>query len=159
MAKERIKDFLERVSKDFFGEEGYELYNVEFVKEGKDWFLRVYIDKLDATPISMDDCEKVSRFLSEILDKEDPITQNYYLEVSSPGIDRELFTLEHYKRFIGQMVEVKLYEPIENSKRIEGELLEANDEFIELLYENKKVKEKINIKMSQVAKCKLSIIF
>ncbi|MBR1993470.1 MAG: ribosome maturation factor RimP, partial [Firmicutes bacterium] len=71
---------------DFLAAEGYELYNIEFVKEGKDWFLRVYVDMASGEGyIGTEDCEKVSRFLSEKLDEEDPIEQNYYLEVSSPG--------------------------------------------------------------------------
>ncbi len=155
MAKEKIKDFLQRVSKDFLQNEGYELYNVEFVKEGKDWFLRIYIDRIDGEGISMDDCEKVSRFVSDTLDRDDPITQNYYLEVSSPGIDRELFTLEHYQRFTGQIVEIKLYEPIDNSKKIEGKLLGANIDAIEIEKEGKIIR----IEMGQVAKCKLAVIF
>ncbi len=155
MAKEKIKDFLERVAKDFFNEEGYELYNVEFVKEGKDWFLRVYIDKKNGEGISMNDCEKVSRYISQVLDDEDPISQNYYLEVSSPGIERELFKLEHYQRFIGELVEIKLYEPIDNTKKITGTLANANEEFVEINLEEKNIK----IKMEQIAKTKLAIIF
>ncbi len=155
MSKEKIKDFLYRTSKDFLEQDGYELYNVEFVKEGKDWFLRVYIDKINGEGISMDDCEKVSRHISEVLDEEDPITQNYFLEVSSPGINRELFTIEHYIRHIGEIVEIKLYEPINNTKRIEGKLISVNEEFVEI--ENNE--DIVQIKMSQVAKCKLAIIF
>ncbi len=155
MAKEKIKDYLQRVSKKFLQEEGYELYNVEFAKEGKDWFLRVYIDRVDGEGISMDDCEKVSRFVSQTLDEDDPITQNYYLEVSSPGIDRELFTLEHYQRFIGHMVEIKLYEAIENNKKIEGKLINADADSIRI----EKDEKVVEIKMSQVAKCKLAIVF
>ena len=93
MAKKKIKDIVAEELEDFLKENGYELYNVEFVKEGKDWFLRVYIDKVPAADapeeenyISTDDCETISRYLSERLDETDPIPQNYYLEVSSPGL-------------------------------------------------------------------------
>ena len=82
---------IEEIGAGFLEESGLELYNVEFVKEGRDWFLRVYIDKLSPSEeeyVSTDDCEKVSRFLSDQLDRLDLIEQNYYLEVSSPGMDR-----------------------------------------------------------------------
>ena len=89
MAKEHIKELVSKYLKGFLDENDLELYNSEFKKEGKDWCLRVYIDKKNAEKdeyVGTDDCEKVSRFLSECLDKDDPIPQNYILEVSSPGI-------------------------------------------------------------------------
>ena len=104
MAKKEIEELTGHLLSDFLADKGYELYDLEFVKEGPDWFLRVYIEKKQgdaAAPekihIGTEDCEKVSRFLSKKLDEKDPIKQNYYLEVSSPGIDRELVTDEHYK--------------------------------------------------------------
>lgn len=87
MAKKKIKELVEEISAGFMAENGLEIYNVEFIKEAKDWFLRVYIDKREGSEeeyVSTEDCEKVSRFLSEELDRLDPIEQNYYLEVSSP---------------------------------------------------------------------------
>ena len=105
---------------NFLVENGYELYHTEFIKEGKDWFLRVYVDNSGHNKgnISTGDCEKVSRYLSEVLDKEDPIEQNYYLEVSSPGMDRQLYTDKHMERYIGRKVEVSLYKKFNNSKNI-----------------------------------------
>ena len=101
MAKKKITEIVEEITAEFLAENGLELYNSEFVKEGKDWFLRLYIDRLTGEDtaeaeeeneqyVSTDDCEKVSRYLSDELDRLDPIEQNYYLEVSSPGLDREL---------------------------------------------------------------------
>ncbi|MDD4377157.1 MAG: ribosome maturation factor RimP [Eubacteriales bacterium] len=107
MAKKKITDIVSEVLNDFLNENRLELYNVEFIKEGKDWFLRVYIDKQenqDEEYVSTDDCEKVSRFLSVKLDEIDPIDQNYYLEVSSPGMDRSLIEEKHYKRFSGKLL-------------------------------------------------------
>ena len=132
MAKKKITDVVAELSGDFLAENGYELYNTEFVKEGRDWFLRVYIDKVQAedqeeqTYISTEDCEKVSRFLSEKLDEADPIEQNYYLEVSSPGMDRPLITPEHYARYVGEEVEIKLYKAIDSVKKLQG-VLESFD--------------------------------
>ena len=127
MAKKKVTEIAEELLADFLEHEGYELYHSEFVKEGSDWFLRIYIDlKQDESGeeryVSTDDCEKVSRFLSEKLDESDPIEQNYYLEVSSPGMDRPLITPEHYARYVGEEVEIRLYKAIDGVKNIQGTL-------------------------------------
>ena len=141
MGKKKITDVVTELAGEYLSENGYELYNTEFVKEGRDWFLRVYIDKTPVAEtegaetegeaeeqayISTEDCEKVSRFLSEKLDESDPIEQNYYLEVSSPGMDRPLITPEHYERYVGHEVEIKLYKAIDGIKNING-VLESFD--------------------------------
>lgn len=131
MGKKKITDVVAELSGDFLANNGYELYNTEFVKEGRDWFLRVYIDKVQADEggpqyVSTEDCEKVSRFLSEKLDEADPIEQNYYLEVSSPGMDRPLIRPEHYERYVGEEVEIKLYKARDGVKHIQG-VLESFD--------------------------------
>ncbi len=97
-------------------ETGVFLWDVRFVKEGADWFLRVYIDK-ETAPVSINDCVAVSRKLSDLLDKADPISQSYCLEVSSPGIERELIRPEHFEMFAGAAVVVKLYHTKENGER------------------------------------------
>lgn len=97
-------------------EAGVFLWDVRFVKEGADWFLRVYIDK-ETESVSIDDCVNVSRKLSDLLDKADPIPQSYCLEVSSPGIERELTRPEHFEMFAGAAVVVKLYHAKENGER------------------------------------------
>lgn len=101
-------------------ENGCYLYDVEYLKEGGFWFLRVYVDKEDG--ISLDECEIVSRALSDVLDKEDPIDRNYYLEVSSPGVERKLKTPEHFQRYLGEMVDVGLYKAINGAKQLTGTL-------------------------------------
>ena len=102
---------------------GCEIYDIEFKKEGSDYFLRLYIELADKEKtISLDECEAVSRALSEVLDKEDPIEQAYMLEVSSPGIDRQLKTEEHFKRFMGEKVDIGLYKAINGAKVICGTL-------------------------------------
>ena len=123
MAKKKISELVKELTGDFLLENGLELYHCEFVKEGRDWFLRVYIDKHDPDSyVSTDDCEMVSRFLSDRLDEEDPIAQNYYLEVSSPGMDRILYEPEHFEKFKGKQVEVKLYKAINGRKVFTGTL-------------------------------------
>ena len=129
MAKKKVTEIAEELLTDYLAEEGLELYHSEFVKEGSDWFLRIYIDRLpdeegNEQYISTDDCEKVSRFLSEAMDEADPIQQNYYLEVSSPGMDRPLLKPQHWQRYIGHPVEIRLYRGKDGTKNITG-ILEA----------------------------------
>lgn len=104
---------------------GYEIYDLEFKKEGPDWYLRIFIDKDKG--IGVDDCERFSRAFSEVLDREDPISENYILEVSSPGLFRKLSREEHFKKYIGQPVEVKLYKSRNGSRIFTGVLKEYQD--------------------------------
>ena len=99
---------------------GCELWDVEYVKEAGTWFLRVYIDKEGG--VSIDDCEAVSRPLSDLLDEADPIEGSYTFEVSSAGADRPLKKPEHFAEFQGEEVEVKLYRPREGRKEFVGAL-------------------------------------
>lgn len=159
MAKVKIKDLVEELLNPFLNENGLELYNVEFVKEAKEWFLRVYIDKVEGSEeeyISTDDCELVSRFLSEKLDESDPIEQNYYLEISSPGMDRVLLKEKDFIRYAGKQVEVNLYQAIDGKKMLTGELVGMIDENLVIIDEKINRKE---IPMSKVAKTKLAVIF
>ena len=103
---------------------GVEIYDVEYVKEGKDWYLRAYIDKPGG--VGINDCENVSRALSDILDIEDYIPDAYILEVSSPGLGRTLKKDRHFERSLGAEVEVKTYKPIDGQKEFTG-ILEAYD--------------------------------
>lgn len=109
----------------------YELVDVEYVKEGTNWYLRIYIDKPGG--IGIDDCQAVSERLSDILDKNDPIDQSYYLEVSSPGLDRPLKTERDFKKYKGELVEVKVFQPIDGKKVFEGELVGLIDNKIVIL--------------------------
>ena len=158
MAKNRIKDLIEEELSEFLSENGYELYNVEFIKEGKDWFLRVYIDRTDesAGGISTDDCEKVSRYLSEKLDELDPIEQNYYLEVSSPGMDRALIKDSDYIKYAGRFVDIALYQGLNGKKAYFGKLVGIQDGNLVILDEKE---NRIEIPMEKVAKTKLAVIF
>ena len=97
---------------------GYELLGVEYVPSGKHSILRLYIDSEKG--IGVDDCEVVSRQVSAIMDVEDPISGHYNLEVSSPGIERPLFSIEHYMRFLGREVRIRTYRPIEGRRKFTG---------------------------------------
>ncbi len=105
---------------------GYELWDVEYVKEGSEYYLRITIDTEEG--ITIDDCEKVHRAIDPILDEADPIEDSYHLEVSSPGIERELKYDWHFDAFIGSTVEVKLYAPVNGVKSVVGELVAHSDE-------------------------------
>lgn len=154
MAKKRIIDTVGEILCEYLPKNGYSLYHSEFVKEGRDWFLRVYIDKEDG-PMSTTDCEEISRYLSEELDKRDPIEQNYYLVVSSPGLDRELVTKEHFEAYMGEDVDISLYKAIDGEKMLTGQLVLRTDDEIKILAEG----GEIAIPLQNVAKTKLTIKF
>ncbi|MDO4486695.1 MAG: ribosome maturation factor RimP [Bacillota bacterium] len=159
MAKKKITEIVEEMLEDYLQQEGYELYNTEFVKEGRDWFLRVYIDKPSCGEneyIGTEDCEKVSRYLSEKLDEADPIEQNYYLEVSSPGMDRPLLKPEHYQRYTGSEVEIRLYKGKDGTKNIQGILKGISGEIITVADHDGREWE---LQLSEIAKAKLAVIF
>ena len=107
---------------------GYELVDLEVRLAGRDGLIRLYIDKTDG--VGLDDCEKVSRAVSALLDVEDPVPGNYNLEVSSPGLDRKLTKIEHFQRFIGHLVKVNLRMPLDGRRRFRGELLSQDRENI-----------------------------
>ncbi len=99
----------------------YELYHLEYVKEAGEYYLRIYIDSENG--ISFEDCEKISRRISEALDVDDPIEEAYYLEVSSPGIERGLYTDKHFEKYTGSDVNVKLNKLMEGKKAFTGKLV------------------------------------
>ena len=104
---------------------GYELIDLELNLGGKSGIVRIFIDHPDG--IGLDDCEKVSRVISALLDVEDPLPGHYNLEVSSPGLDRKLTKTEHFQRFIGETVKVHMRFPLEGRKRFRGTLVASDD--------------------------------
>lgn len=110
---------------------GIEIYDIEYVKEGSDYYLRVYIDKPGGVYIN--DCENVSRALSDALDQEDFIPEAYILEVSSPGLGRTLKKDKHLRKSLGEEVEIKLFKPVENRKDFAGVLEGFDEETVTIL--------------------------
>ena len=106
----------------------YDISHVEYVKENGELYLRIYIEKDGG--ITLSDCEALSRRVSDLMDEKDPIKDPYFLEVSSPGLNRTLFTEEHYKRFIGREVMVKFTKSVDGKKNIKGILKEVNEDSI-----------------------------
>ena len=140
----------------------FELVDVEYVKEAGNWFLRAYIDKEGG--ITIDDCELVSRALSDLLDKEDFIPDSYILEVSSPGLGRQLKKDKDFKRSIGKEIEIKLYKPIkfkEGNKEISTkELIGILEDFdTEKLVVRLDEEEIIELLRTQIAIVKLALDF
>ena len=135
-----------------------ELVDIEFVKEGRDWFLRVYIDTPEGN-IDIDQCAQVSEKLSEELDRTDPIPQNYFLEVSSPGAERPLKKEEDFQKAIGQYVFMKTYEPIEGMKEFEGYLLSYGPKAAEIEVRIKTRKLTVVIEKEKIAFARLAIDF
>lgn len=153
MAKsKKITEVCEELLKDFLGEENLSLYDVEYVKEGPDRVLRVFIDK-DNGYIGTEDCEKVSKYLSDKLDKADPIEENYILEVASPGLDRVLSKDEHFKAYIGELVEVNLYKAIDGEKKLIGRLVSKDNHVLVIDIDG----QKREISLEQITKVNLHV--
>lgn len=131
---------------------GYQCWGIDFISQGKHSLLRVYIDHVNG--ISVEDCEKVSRQVSAILDVEDPIPYEYTLEVSSPGMDRPLFKLEQYEQYVGEQLKVKLRSAFEGRRNFNGVLQGIEDQQIVLRVDNQEyllpieLVEKANIELS-----------
>lgn len=128
MAKRKIEEIVGELAGPITESMSFELEDVEFVKEGASWYLRVYIDKQGG--VTLDGCKAVSEELSEKLDKLDPIEQSYYLEVSSPGLEKVLKKDRDFRKYAGEAVEVKLFKPMDGKKIFEGELVGLVDGMI-----------------------------
>ena len=155
MAKEKITDVVERELAHFLPEHGYELYLTEYSKEGKDWYLKVFVDKPEGG-ITVDDCEVVSRWLSDRLDEMNIIEKNYYLMVSSPGLDRPLVKDEHFEKNKGKLVDITLYKPLEGSKEWTGELKGLEDGEIVITDDTGR---EIRIPRDAASKVRLAVVF
>lgn len=116
---------------------GYEIYDVEYAKEGKDFFLRIYIDKPEG--IDIQDCEKVNDAINDLLDEANYIKESYYLEVSSPGIERNLRKEKHFEENIGKNIEIRLFKPIDGQKSYHGILKGFDVEQIIISQEGREV--------------------
>lgn len=120
---QQVRGMAEPLAKEL----GLSIWDVVFLKEGADWHLRIFIDKKDG--ITIDDCVNMTHAINPVLDREDPIKQEYVLEVSSPGMNRKLTRPEHFERFLGSPVKVRLIRPLEDGRReLEGILLTASED-------------------------------
>ena len=154
MAAKNIAETVEGYISSYFNDTEYELCDIEFVKEGPNWYLRIFTDKENG--IAIDDCEIISRAVEAILDNKDPIEQAYILEVSSPGIDRPLKKKADYEKYAGRIVDVKLYKPRDGEKEFQGKLIGLVEDEITIEIDEGK---KLIFKQADVAICRLAVIF
>lgn len=152
---EKVTDLVEPI----LAEHHFELVDLEFVKEGKSWYLRVFIDKIGG--INIEECALISDILSEKLDAQDPdlIPQAYYLEVSSPGAERPLKTERDLQRSLNKYIHVSLYQPLDGQKVYEGDLVEITSDYLVLAIMQKQRQLKLKIPRKQIAKTRLAIKF
>ncbi|AOM83147.1 ribosome maturation factor RimP [Salisediminibacterium beveridgei] len=148
---------VEQLVQPILDELNLELVDIEFVKEGKNWFLRVFIDGPEG--IGLDDCSTVSEQLSKSLDSTDPIDQAYYLEVSSPGAERPLKKANDIAKAVGKNVHVSTYAPLDGEKVFEGRLLSFDGELLVIEQKVKTQKLEKTIPYDKVAKARLAVLF
>ncbi|SIS37521.1 ribosome maturation factor RimP [Salimicrobium flavidum] len=134
-----------------------ELVDVIFEKEGKNWFLRVFIDKEEG--IDIEECGIVSEKLSEKLDEENPVEFPYFLDVSSPGAERPLKKKEDFERYVGEYVYMKLYEPVDGEKEFEGTLRSFSEEVAEVEIRIKTRRKTLKVPFEKIAKARLAVTF
>ena len=154
MRKKRVVDVVSEIVDVYCKSNDLELVDVEFVKEGPHRYLRVMIDRDGG--VSLDDCGLVSKYLNKKLDDIDPIEENYFLEVTSPGVERELKKDEDFEKYIGELVQAKLFQPIDGEKVIRGNLVGLKDNKILIDRDNGNV---IEIPKSKAAVVKLLVNF
>ena len=153
MARYNVAEAVESMAAPLVGGMGLELVSVEFVKEASRYYLRVFIDKPGG--VTLDDCQALSGKLDMLLDEKDLIPYSYVLEVSSPGIERPLKKLKDFERFLGHVVNIATYAPIDGKKKFTGLLAEAGSQGISLEVNGSMVP----IPMEQVASAKLAVQF
>ena len=140
-----IEERVENLIKPSIENLGYKLYDVQYAKEGKDYYLRIFIEN-EKGSISIEDCEKVNNAINELLDKADYIKEQYFLEVSSTGVEKIIRKEKHLQENIGNVVTIKLFKPINNLKELVGTLQEFDENTILLKCENEDIQlERKNI--------------
>jgi ribosome maturation factor RimP len=151
--KLNIESYVEELVQPIVDEHGFELVDVEYVREMGQWYLRVFVDKEGG--IFINDCETVSRALDAKMEENNPIKESYILEVSSPGLDRPLKKAKDFERSIGKKVEVKLYKPLNGSKLYEGILEGFTDDTVEIRIDS----DLVTIERSAIALIRLAFEF
>ncbi|GAA3350211.1 MULTISPECIES: ribosome maturation factor RimP [Bacteria] len=154
----KVPSLIEELAKPIVDELNLELVDIEFVKEGRNWFLRVYVDTPEGS-IDIDQCAQVSERLSLLLDEKDPITQNYYLEVSSPGAERPLKKDADFEKAIGKFIYVKTYKPINDMKEFQGYLTSYDEHTLVMEVRIKTRKITVTIEQEKIALARLAIDF
>ncbi|GAA0495843.1 ribosome maturation factor RimP [Salinibacillus aidingensis] len=153
----KVTETTEELVQPILDDMNLELVDTEFVKEGKNWFLRVYIDKEGG--VDIEECGKVSEALSEKLDEAEPVKDPYYLEVSSPGVERPLKKEQDFIDHTGENVYVKVYKAIDGEKEFEGKLRSVENGIVNLEVKVKTRTKNVEIPFDQIAKAHLAVTF
>jgi ribosome maturation factor RimP len=153
MGKGSVTESIEELVTPIINENRLELVDVEYKKEGKNWFLRIFIDKEGG--VTVDDCTRVSRQIEDLIEVEEVVPSSYVLEVSSPGLDRPLKKEKDFLRFKGKRAHVTTYTPIHQQKSFKGTILDFQKDVLFLNIDS----QAVEIPRTQIAKAKLEIEF
>lgn len=153
----KVTETVEQLVTPIVDELGLELVDIEYVKEGSSWFLRVFIDKENG--VDIEECGIVSEKLSEKLDEIDPIPYNYFLEVSSPGAERPLKKEKDFEKAIGKNVFIKTYEQINGEKTFEGILTQFDGQTVTIQVKIKTRSKSVVIPYEKIANARLAVTF
>ena len=153
----KIEEKVESLVKPKIEELGYILYDVEYIKEAKDYYLRIFIDRPEG--INIQDCEKVNDIVNPLLDKADYIKDQYFLEVSSPGAERPLKKESDYQRALNEYIHVSLYQAVDGRKVYEGTMTDLTPDSLTLDYLDKTRHKTITLDRKKIAKARLAIKF
>ena len=153
MGKPKIEDIVKDMTEPIVEALGLELVDIEYLKEGGSWFLRIFIDKPEG--ITHDDCQAVSERIGLILDEKDPIPQSYILEVSSPGIERPLKKPADFERFRGHKVRASIFSPVNGQKEFIGELVGLENGHVVINVKN----QNVSLPLEHVARVRLEADF
>jgi ribosome maturation factor RimP len=153
MGKGSVAESIEELVTPIINENRLELVDVEYKKEGKNWFLRIFIDKEGG--VTVDDCTQVSRQIEDLIEVEEVVPSSYVLEVSSPGLDRPLKKEKDFLRFQGKRAHVTTYTPIQQQKNFKGTIVDFQKDVLFLSIDG----QPVEIPRNQIAKAKLEIEF
>lgn len=154
MGNPKIENKIGQLVMPIMNENNFELVDIEFLKEGSNWYLRIYVDKQGG--FTIDNCELVSKQLGEILEKDDPINQPYILEVSSPGLDRPLKKESDFVKYKGEVVDIKLYKAINKTKEFQGILKGLENGIVTIEDETGK---ELSFSRQEIAIIRLAVLF
>lgn len=153
MTRPKISDVVAEMTLPVLAQAGLELVDVEFVKEGGHWYLRIFIDKPGG--VQLEDCQYVSQKVEKMLDEKDPIPQAYFLEVSSPGIERPLKKPADYTRFTGELANFTTFVPFQGKKKFTGRIIRLEGEEVVLEVGG----EELPVPLKQIAAARLEVEF
>ncbi|MDN6161363.1 MAG: ribosome maturation factor RimP [Atopostipes sp.] len=154
-----IVEVVSEIAEPIAKENGFQIVDIEYLKEGKNWFLRIYIDKHGG--VDLNDCARFNQLISEELDSidPDPIPYAYYLEVSSPGAERPLKTKEDFETALGRYINITLYDPVEGKNIYEGTLSEITEDKILMVVKEKTKEKEVEIQRDNISKARLAVEF